>query len=95
MTEATAGSTAATARNSPGSRRGRGPTVVFLPGFRSDMAGDKATALPRSAPSAGQAMLRFDYSGHGASGGDFMDGTIGAWAADALAAIDRADHGAS
>jgi pimeloyl-ACP methyl ester carboxylesterase len=67
---------------------GRGPTVVFLPGFRSDMTGDKATALAALCAERGVGMLRFDYSGHGASGGDFVDGTIGAWAADALAAID-------
>jgi pimeloyl-ACP methyl ester carboxylesterase len=68
---------------------GRGPTVVFLPGFRSDMAGDKATALARFCGERGQAMLRFDYSGHGSSGGGFLQGTIGAWLADALAVIDR------
>jgi pimeloyl-ACP methyl ester carboxylesterase len=38
-------------------------------------------------------MLRFDYSGHGASGGQFADGTIGRWAEDALAIIDRASEG--
>src|SRR5436305_8478903 len=67
---------------------GRGPTVVFLPGFRSDMTGDKATFLAAFCAELGVGMLRFDYSGHGASGGDFLDGTIGAWAADALAAVD-------
>jgi pimeloyl-ACP methyl ester carboxylesterase len=67
---------------------GDGPTVVFLPGFRSDMKGDKATALASFCAERGVGMLRFDYSGHGASSGDFLDGTIGAWAADALAAID-------
>ena len=72
---------------------GRGPTVVFLPGFRSDMTGDKATALAAFCASRGQAMLRFDYSGHGASGGRFEDGTIGVWTADALAAIDRLTEG--
>ena len=70
-------------------QEGRGPTIVFLPGFRSDMTGDKATGLAAFAAARGQAMLRFDYSGHGASDGDFLDGTIGIWAADALAAIDR------
>lgn len=67
---------------------GRGPTVVFLPGFRSDMTGDKATALASFCAARDQAMLRFDYSGHGASGGDFLDGSIGQWTADALAAVD-------
>jgi len=72
---------------------GRGPTVVFLPGFRSDMTGDKATALAALCEARGHAMLRFDYSGHGASDGDFLDGTIGAWAEDALAAIDALTDG--
>jgi len=72
---------------------GRTPTVVFLPGFRSDMTGDKATSLAAFCAERGQAMLRFDYSGHGASGGKFADGTIGAWTADALAAIDRLTEG--
>jgi len=74
-------------------QEGRGPTIVFLPGFRSDMTGDKATGLAAFAAARGQAMLRFDYSGHGASGGAFLDGTIGTWAADALAAIDRLTTG--
>jgi hypothetical protein len=72
---------------------GRSPTVVFLPGFRSDMTGDKASALAAYCATRGQAMLRFDYSGHGASGGAFEDGTIGRWAADALAAIDGLSEG--
>ncbi len=72
---------------------GHGPTVVFLPGFRSDMTGDKATALAELCAERGNAMLRFDYSGHGASGGDFLDGTIGDWAADALAAVDALTKG--
>ena len=72
---------------------GRGPTIVFLPGFRSDMTGDKATALAAFAAERGQAMLRFDYSGHGASEGAFLDGTIGQWASDALTAIDRLTEG--
>jgi pimeloyl-ACP methyl ester carboxylesterase len=72
---------------------GSAPTVVFLPGFRSDMTGDKATSLAAWCAEQGVAMLRFDYSGHGASSGDFLDGTIGAWAADALAAIDALTEG--
>jgi pimeloyl-ACP methyl ester carboxylesterase len=74
-------------------RDGREPTIVFLPGFRSEMTGDKATALAAFCAGRGQAMLRFDYRGHGTSGGNFLDGTIGAWAADALAAIDRLSNG--
>ena len=72
---------------------GRGPTVVFLPGYGSDMTGDKATALAAFCAARGQAMLRLDYSGHGASGGNFLDGTIGVWTADALAVIDRLTQG--
>jgi pimeloyl-ACP methyl ester carboxylesterase len=72
---------------------GRGPTVVFLPGFRSDMTGDKATALAAFCAERGLGMLRFDYSGHGASSGDFVEGTIGAWVADALAVIDTLTSG--
>lgn len=72
---------------------GSGPTVVFLPGFRSDMTGDKATTLAAFCGGRGHAMLRFDYSGHGTSGGAFEDGTIGRWSDDALAAIDALTEG--
>ncbi|HEX4262680.1 MAG TPA: alpha/beta hydrolase [Acetobacteraceae bacterium] len=72
---------------------GRSPTVVFLPGLRSDMRGEKATMLAAFCAAHGQACLRFDYSGHGASGGRFEDGTIGRWAADAVAAIDALSAG--
>jgi pimeloyl-ACP methyl ester carboxylesterase len=72
---------------------GNQPTVVFLPGFRSDMTGDKATALAAFCAARGQAMLRLDYSGHGSSGGRFEDGTIGRWTDDALAVIDRQTEG--
>ncbi len=73
---------------------GRSPTVVFLPGYRSDMTGDKAMALADLCAGRGQAMLRFDYSGHGTSGGRFTDGTVGAWLADTLAVIDALTEGA-
>jgi pimeloyl-ACP methyl ester carboxylesterase len=72
---------------------GRSPTIVFLPGFRSDMEGSKALRLTAFAAARGQAMLRLDYSGHGASGGRFEDGTIGLWTADALRVIDRLTDG--
>ncbi len=72
---------------------GRAPAVVFLPGFRSDMRGDKAQALTALCRERGQGLLLFDYSGHGESGGEFTDGTIGRWAADALAAIDGLTDG--
>lgn len=73
---------------------GRSPTIVFLPGFRSDMTGDKAQSLAAFAEARGVGMLRLDYSGHGQSGGRFEDGTIGRWRDDALAAIDRLTEGA-
>lgn len=66
---------------------GQGPCVVFLGGFRSDMQGTKALALEAWAREVGQTFLRFDYSGHGESSGDFLDGAIGDWAADAEAVI--------
>lgn len=62
---------------------GTGPVVVFCSGYASDMTGTKALALEADCRARGQAMLRFDYAGHGQSGGDFLDGTIGGWAADA------------
>lgn len=66
---------------------GRGPGVVFLGGFRSDMDGTKALFLQDWAQSQGRAFLRFDYSGHGKSSEAFLDGAIGDWFEDALAAI--------
>ena len=74
-------------------RAGRRPMLVFLPGFASDMAGAKAMALVAACAASGRAMLRFDYSGHGASAGAFAEGTIGRWRDDALAAIDRLTAG--
>lgn len=62
---------------------GRGPVVVFCSGYASDMGGTKALALEEACQARGQAMLRFDYSGHGQSGGDFLEGTIGSWTEDA------------
>ena len=66
---------------------GQGPGVVFLGGFKSDMAGTKALYLQEWAQAQGRAFLRFDYSGHGQSSGHFLDGAIGDWFEDALAAI--------
>ncbi|MGE0153155.1 MAG: alpha/beta fold hydrolase [Reyranellaceae bacterium] len=65
----------------------RMPAVVFLGGFRSDMAGTKALALDAWARRHDQAFLRFDYFAHGASDGDFAEATVGRWREDALAAI--------
>ncbi len=72
---------------------GRGPTVVWLGGFMSDMTGTKAQALADWAQARGRAFLRFDWSGHGQSDGDFVDGTIGRWREDGLAIVDRLTEG--
>lgn len=74
-------------------RPGRGPGVVFLGGFNSDMTGTKAEALSDLCAATGRAFLRFDYSGHGASGGRFEDGTIGRWLADAEAVVTALTEG--
>tara|TARA_B100001123_G_C15251999_1_gene1003134 strand:+ start:394 stop:1176 length:783 start_codon:yes stop_codon:yes gene_type:complete len=66
---------------------GQGPCVVFLSGYRSDMSGIKAQYLADFCRAQGQAMLRFDYSGHGASGGQFENGSISTWTQDALTVI--------
>ncbi len=66
---------------------GRGPSVVWLGGFRSDMRATKAEALAGWAARAGRAFVRFDYAGHGESGARFEDGTISIWLEDALAVI--------
>ena len=66
-------------------RSGDSPGLFWLGGFKSDMQGTKAQALDRWAQARGRACLRFDYSGHGESGGDFKDGTIGRWLAESLA----------
>jgi pimeloyl-ACP methyl ester carboxylesterase len=68
-------------------RDGAGPTVVWLGGLRSDMASTKADALDAWAAQTGRAFLRFDYSGHGVSGGRFEDGTVSDWLEDSLAVI--------
>lgn len=72
---------------------GDGPTVVFLHGLRSDMSGTKAVALEAACRARGQAFLRFDCTGHGASSGRFEDGTMSAWRDDAVFAIDRLTEG--
>ena len=63
------------------------PGIVWLGGFKSDMTGTKAVALEQHAAETGQAYLRFDYSGHGESGGAFEDGTISRWLEESLAVI--------
>jgi pimeloyl-ACP methyl ester carboxylesterase len=69
-------------------RDGRGPVIVFLPGYMSDMEGGKATALDAWAEREGRAMLRFDYSGCGSSGGDFEAQTLTHWRGDVLAMME-------
>src|SRR6185369_2847115 len=69
------------------------PGIVFLGGFKSDMTGTKASTLDDFCHARDLAFLRFDYSGHGESSGDFLDGTISRWFADALAAFDRLTEG--
>ncbi len=63
------------------------PGIVWLCGFKSDMGSTKASALDEHCAQRGQALLRFDYSGHGASGGRFEDGTVSRWLEESLAAI--------
>ena len=72
---------------------GRGPGVMFLGGFMSDMTGTKAMALEAFCRARGQAFLRFDYQGHGQSSGRFEDGCIGTWSEDAIAALDELTEG--
>jgi hypothetical protein len=72
---------------------GVGPVVVWLGGFKSDMAGTKAQALADWAIARGRAYVRFDYFGHGESSGDFKDGTITRWREDALAVLDALAEG--
>lgn len=74
-------------------RPGRGPAIVFLPGYGSDMAGTKAAALDAWAEGEGRAMLRFDYAGCGESEGRFSEQTLATWRDDALLAIDRLTDG--
>lgn len=72
---------------------GRGPGVVFLGGFVSDMEGTKAIHLENWAKNAGRSFLRFDYSGHGQSSEAFIDGCIGDWAEDAQAVVETLTEG--
>jgi pimeloyl-ACP methyl ester carboxylesterase len=66
-------------------RAGAAPGLFWLGGFKSDMQGTKAQALDDWAARNGRAMVRFDYSGHGESGGTFAEGTIGRWLEESLA----------
>jgi pimeloyl-ACP methyl ester carboxylesterase len=70
-------------------RPGDGPGMFWLGGFHSDMRGTKALALDAWAARQNRACVRFDYSGHGESGGAFIDGTIGRWLEEAVAVFDQ------
>jgi pimeloyl-ACP methyl ester carboxylesterase len=61
------------------------PGLFWLGGFKSDMKGTKAEALDNWAQTQGRAYIRFDYSGHGESGGEFVEGSIGDWLEESLA----------
>ena len=91
------GEGAAARRIAVRARRGKGaeqgPGLFWLGGFNSDMQGTKAVALDAWAAEQGRACVRFDYSGHGESGGRFVDGTIGRWLADAVAVFSQFCHG--
>jgi len=86
--------------DAPGGRRlacrhlqGRGPAILFLPGYMSDMEGGKATALHAWAEAEKRAMLRFDYGGCGASPGAFEEQSLADWRDDVVAIIDRVAEG--
>jgi pimeloyl-ACP methyl ester carboxylesterase len=66
-------------------REGHAPGLFWLGGFNSDMKGTKALALDAWAAEHGRGCVRFDYSGHGESGGQFIEGTIGRWLEEAIA----------
>jgi len=72
---------------------GSGPGVIFCGGFKSDMTGNKATALDSFCRERGQQYTRFDYQGHGASSGAFEEGTIGLWRDDLLTVFEEVTDG--
>src|ERR1700686_612341 len=74
-------------------RPGGAPGLFWLGGVKSDMKGTKAQALDAWAQQHGRALTRFDYSGHGESGGSFADGTIGRWLEEGLAVLDTCCNG--
>jgi pimeloyl-ACP methyl ester carboxylesterase len=76
-----------------GTSRSSAPGLFWLGGFKSDMQGTKAMALDQWAEKEGRACVRFDYSGHGESGGAFTDGTIGRWLSESVAVYSRFAQG--
>ena len=93
LTSVTVGAGQASRRIAVRLREGAVPGVVWLGGFKSDMQGTKAVALDGWAASAGRACIRFDYSGHGESGGAFTDGTIGRWLEESTAVFEAFAQG--
>ena len=89
---ARAGSAPGSTSGAPGSTSGA-PGLFWLGGFNSDMRGTKALALDAWAAEHGRACIRFDYSGHGESGGAFIDGTIGRWLEEAVAVFEQFARG--
>src|SRR6202011_1666553 len=83
------GQDAAARRIAVRARAGSAPGLFWLGGFNSDMQGTKALALDAWAVEHQRACVRFDYSGHGTSGGAFVDGTIGRWLEESVAVFDR------
>jgi pimeloyl-ACP methyl ester carboxylesterase len=83
------GSDGASRRIAVRARAGAAPGLLWLGGFKSDMQGTKAVALDAWAAEHGRACVRFDYSGHGESGGAFIDGTIGRWLEESVAVFER------
>jgi pimeloyl-ACP methyl ester carboxylesterase len=79
------GTGAAARRIAVRTRSGGAPGLFWLGGFKSDMKGTKASALDQWAAAQGRACTRFDYSGHGESGGAFTDGTVGRWLEESIA----------
>jgi pimeloyl-ACP methyl ester carboxylesterase len=73
--------------------KAKGPGILWLSGFKSDMTGTKAVALDAWAARSGRGYTRFDYFGHGASSGDFRQGTISRWREDGMAVIDTLTEG--
>src|SRR6478752_6272784 len=74
-------------------RDGAAPGLLWLGGYKSDMQGTKAQALAGWAAQQGRACVRFDYSGHGESGGQFIDGTIGRWLEESTAVFEQFGRG--
>ena len=93
LTSVTVGTGQAERRIAVRLREGAAPGVFWLGGFKSDMQGTKAVALDAWAAKAGRACTRFDYSGHGESGGAFTDGTIGRWLEESVAVFERFARG--